>query len=193
MKKTRIAAFMATSMVCGAALVACDKNNSTPDTPVTPTATSAAAKTSVYFAPAMLDMFDLKCDIAGEEVVLSMSNTTETVVNNHTMRLYQAEANYTEFPVKKQATATCTLKDGIDLATAEPSDYCLYLEVKVSNDNKNTWSAINVDSDMFLYSGDVDWSEVDADPEFKEEFTNARVVADIEFAAADKVSVSISR
>ena len=193
MKKTSFAAFMATAMVCGAALVACDKNNTTPVTPVTPTAKSASTKTSVYFAADMLDMFDLKCNIAGEEVVLTKSNTTETVYKNENVLLYQAEATYTEFPVKKQATASCTLKDGIDLATAEPSDYCLYLEVKVGNDNKNSWSAFNVDSDTFLYSGDVEWSLVDKDPEYREMFTNAHVVADIEFAAADKVSVVISR
>ncbi len=191
MKKTRFAVFMATAMVCGAALASCSEYR---EEYIEPTATKASAQTLIYFVGDMLDLFDLTYTVGGETIVLTESNTAEVQYKGETMRLYQGENKiYTQFPVKESAKASCYFKEGVDLSAAEPTDYCFYVKVNVDNDNDNKWSSMAVDADLYSYGGGVDWPRVAQNESAMARYGKVDVAIDFEFKSAGDVAIGISR
>ncbi len=155
---------------------------------VRPTAKTAKAQTSVYFAGDMLTLFNVTCSINGKEITLTTENTEEVTFKNETLRKYSGTENsYNSFPATYTASITSKVKDGVDLKNAEPTDYCLYISMAVSND-LGSWEKASISDFTFEYGRGVNWGKMTDNQLAK--YANRTCSAEAVFEAAGKVSVS---
>ena len=178
---------VAAMAISGMALTSCGSDTKDEPTPTPdPTAKTATAKATIYIADNMLDNFDVTATIDGKEVTLTASNTTKGTYQKEAVRTYTVNQTYTTFPATQKVTVSAKFKSSFDAKTAQPSDFCIWVDEAVSND-VDKWSVHNIQDHSFEYSGDLDWpsmSEADV-----ASFNNKYYTASVSFEAANKVDV----
>ncbi len=173
--------------VSGMALTSCGGDSKDEPTPSEPTAKTATAKATIYIAADMLDKFDVTATIDGKVVTLTAANTTKTTYQDEEVRTYTVTETYTTFPASQKVSVSAKFKSDFNAKTAEPSNYCLWVDESVSNDI-DKWSTHNIQHHSFEFTGDLDWPNM-SDTDLAS-FNNKTYSANTTFETAGKVTVT---